>query len=170
MYLRGILLCISGFCSLCSVLLTGKYQILLNIASFNIHQLKLMCGKMKTFTIFCGILMGLSQLVSANEGYLPAQHTSPPVYANPVYGQLGCCRSTFPSKIAIRELKSAIYSLHKPFIWYSYSAEHGSCRSNADCGSRTQPYCSGFGYCTQVWPLNWNFNLMSTNALDWPLF
>ena len=28
--------------------------------------------------------------------------------------------------------------------------EHGSCRVNADCTQRVSPYCSGFGYCTQI--------------------
>ncbi len=32
------------------------------------------------------------------------------------------------------------------------SEEYGSCQSSSDCAYRTpaQPYCSAFGYCTQV--------------------
>merc|ERR1712051_739773 len=64
----------------------------------------------------------------------PQGYTNPiPAYPQPVaphyngglhYGDLGCCRSSFPD-------------------------EYGSCRKRSDCTSRTQPYCSGYGYCTQ---------------------
>jgi len=70
----------------------------------------------------------------ANQAYYPAPQPAYPVpqpaypaYAAeaPQYGQLGCCRSNYP-------------------------VEGGSCRTNGDCGQRTAPYCSGFGYCTQT--------------------
>ena len=36
--------------------------------------------------------------IFADTVYLPAQHVKPASYGQPVYGQLGCCRSNYPSK------------------------------------------------------------------------
>ena len=36
------------------------------------------------------------------------------------------------------------------YLFMPFSDEYGSCRSSADCGHRTAPYCSGFGFCTQT--------------------
>merc|ERR1712113_8491 len=70
--------------------------------------------KMKIIISF--VILSLAMVAfSANVPNYPDQ---------PVYGQLGCCRSA--------------------------PGEYGSCRSNADCGQRTAPYCSGFGFCTQT--------------------
>jgi len=68
-----------------------------------------------TISLFIVLSLALTAM-SANVAYYPDQ---------PVYGQVGCCRSAFPE-------------------------EFGSCRTHEHCGQRTAPYCSGFGFCTQT--------------------
>ena len=45
------------------------------------------------------------------------------------------------------DIESYIESEHSNI---SLPDEHGSCRVNTDCTQRAAPYCSGFGYCTQI--------------------
>ena len=62
--------------------------------------------------------------------------------------------STHPSyhymKNEVQPLTLSIitYAFHH-YLFLLFIDESGSCRKRSDCPLRTQPYCSGYGFCTQ---------------------
>merc|ERR1712150_302140 len=87
-----------------------------------------MNASMLSIFLFCFVCINVSFVVSnpAKNEYIPAypQPLAPQYHQGLQYGALGCCRSSFPD-------------------------EYGSWRQRSDCVLRTQPYCSGYGFCTQ---------------------
>ena len=81
------------------------------------------------------------------DDYYPplAQHPQP---------DLSCCRSNYPGKrMKISKLATSPHQRLVVGCTYNFQTlpeEHGSCRVNADCTQKVSPYCSGFGYCTQI--------------------
>ena len=78
------------------------------------------------------------------DDYYPplAQHPQP---------NYSCCRSSFPGKMRVTcfIIKRFIIS-NKVVKFATLTDEYGSCRVNTDCTNRVSPYCSAFGYCTQI--------------------
>merc|ERR1712110_1300145 len=85
--------------------------------------------KMRILYLLCVLSISVTSVIS-----IPRRHVSIPAYPQQAvvpayhqglqYGDLGCCRSSFPD-------------------------EYGSCRQRSHCVLPTQPYCSGYGYCIQ---------------------
>ena len=58
----------------------------------------------------------------------------------------------FQSSSLLQVFKSSIYPTSALNIYCrsNFPDEFGSCQVNEHCGQPTAPYCSAFGYCTQV--------------------
>merc|ERR1712126_165445 len=103
--------------------------VLFNLLLFNGNIIYLFKMKNIFFSLLfiCVICISSSNSTPARNVPIPSypQAAAPPHYNQGLqYGDLGCCRSSFPD-------------------------EYGSCRKRSDCPLRTQPYCSGYGFCTQ---------------------